>query len=312
MSSASLRLVCAGWKFTLLLLGCLPAAAQQTTFDFHSNFWVNLHHYLYEQAIAKTPESSESADWQHALEAYRRDITPHELLSRDIAGINSALSIVDNAESLKGSGLDAELAGILERAAPVYSARWWPQHNRANLAWIAAATPLVAKYEAVLKKELSTAYQTPWPSEPIHTDVAEYASWAGAYTMTEPTHITISSKDPVDQGALESLFHEASHGMIQKISDALTTELDSQKKLFRRRAFWHAVLFYTVGMFAERHLDGYTQYAITKGVFDRAWPGALPILEKDWKPYLDGKIDLATAVHRLIEDYGVSKSLAGG
>ena len=26
-------------------------AAQQTTFYFHSNFWVNLHHFLYEQAI---------------------------------------------------------------------------------------------------------------------------------------------------------------------------------------------------------------------------------------------------------------------
>src|ERR1700680_3924668 len=98
------------------------------------------------------------------------------------------------------------LVGILEKAAPVYRARWWPQHNRANLAWIAAATPSVAKYEAALKKELSTAYQTPWPSE--------------------STHITISSKNPVDQGALESLFHEASHGMIQKINDALTTELD--------------------------------------------------------------------------------------
>ena len=145
MRRATSPLRWASRRFTLLLLGCLPAAAQQTTFDFHSNFWVNLHHFLYEQAIAKTPEASESVDWQHALEAYRRDITPHELLSRDIAGINSALSTVDidNAESLKGSGLDAELVGILEKAAPVYRARWWPQHNRANLAWIAAATPLV-------------------------------------------------------------------------------------------------------------------------------------------------------------------------
>ena len=154
-----------------MLLGCLPAAAQKTTFEFHSNFWVNLHHYLYEQAIAKTPEASESADWQHALEAYRRDI----------AGINSALSTVDNAESLKGSGLDAELAGILERAAPVYRARWWPQHNRANLAWIAAATPLVAKYEAALKKELSTAYRPlghPNPSTP---------TWPNTQAGPEPT-----------------------------------------------------------------------------------------------------------------------------
>jgi hypothetical protein len=48
-------------------------------------------------------------------------------------------------------------------------------------------------------------------------------------------------------------------------------------------------------------------FGVQKGIFERGWPGALPVLEKDWKPYLDGKIDLATAVHRLVEDYGVPK-----
>jgi hypothetical protein len=288
-------------------LGLLTA--QQTTFDFHSNFWVNLHHFLYEQAIAKTPEPCDSTDWQRALDVYRHDLATHELLSREISGINVALSEVQNTESLKGSGIDAELAQLLESAAPVYKARWWPEHNRANLAWIAAATPLVAKYETAMKKDLSTAFETPWPDGPIRTDVAEYASWAGAYTVLEPTHITISSSNGGNAGPamLETLFHEASHGMIQKVSDALTAELDSQQKLFQRRAFWHAVLFYTTGEFARRHLGDYTMYGIKNGVFDRAWPGALPILERDWKPYLDGKLDLATAVHRLVADYGVPK-----
>jgi hypothetical protein len=285
----------------------LLAAAQQTTFDFHSNFWVNLHHFLYEQAISKSPEPSDSPDWQHAVEVYRGDIATHELLSRDIAGINSALSRIENTESLKGSGIDSELTQTLERAAPVYKAGWWPEHNRTNLAWIDAVTPLAAKYEGVMKKELSAAYQTPWPAGQIRTDVSEYASWAGAYTLLDPTLITISSHDPVTQAAVESLFHEASHAIIQKVSDALTAELDSQKKLFRRRAFWHAVLFYTAGEIAQRHLDDYTMLGIQKGIFERGWPGALPVLEKDWKPYLDGKIDLATAVRRLVEDYGVPK-----
>ena len=172
MSRTSLRLVWASLR--LALLGCLPAAAQQTTFDFHSNFWVNLHHFLYEQAISKSPEPCDSADWQRALDIYRKDIATHELLSRD---------------NLQG---------------------WWPQHNRANLAWIAAATPLVAKYETAMKKELSAAYQTPWPPDPIRTNVAEYASWAGAYTALDPTHITVSSSGTVTQAAVETLFHEAS------------------------------------------------------------------------------------------------------
>lgn len=289
------------------LMSTLGLLTAQPTFDFHSNFWVNLHHFLYEQALAKSPEQSGSEAWNHALEVYRKDITTHELLSRDIAGINIALSKIENTQSLQGSGIDAELTQTLERAAPVYKARWWPEHNRQNLAWIDAATPLVARYETVVKKDLSAACQTPWPSAPIRTDVAEYASWAGAYTVLEPTLITISSSGPVTQKVVEALFHEASHAMIQKISDALTAELESQKKLFQRRAFWHAVLFYTAGEVAQRHLDHYTMIGVKDGILERAWPGALPILEKDWKPYLDGKIDLATAAHRLVNDYGVPK-----
>jgi hypothetical protein len=241
------------------------------------------------------------------LEVYRGDIAKHDLLSRDIGGITVSLSGIENAESLKDSGLDAELREVLEKAAPVYRARWWPEHNRANLAWIVAATPLVAKYEAVMKQELSAAFQTPWPSQPIHTDVSEYAGRFGAYTLIEPTHITISSSGPVDQGVVETIFHEASHGMIRKISDALSAELDAQHKLFQRRAFWHAVLFYTAGEVARRHLDSYTPFGVREGVLERGWPGALPVLDKDWRPYLDGRIDLAAAVHRLVADYGVPK-----
>jgi hypothetical protein len=294
---------------TLGLVTTLAAADTQSTFDFHSNFWVNLHHFLYEQAIAKNPAPSDSKDWQQVLEAYRRDITTHALLSTDIAGINAALSSVDDDQSLKQAGMDAELTGNLGRAAVVYRARWWPEHNRMNLAWIAAATPLVAKYEGVMKKDLAAAFQTAWPEERIRTDVAEYASWAGAYTMLEPTHITISSGDGGNAGpaTLETLFHEASHALIRKISDALNAELEKQNRLFQRRAVWHAVLFYTVGEVTSRHLEHYTQYGIKNGVFDRGWPGILPVLEKDWKPYLDGQIDLATAIHALVADYSVAK-----
>ena len=59
---------------------------------------------------------------------------------------------------------------------------------------------------------------------------------------------------------------------------------------------------YTAGHFAEIEMPGYTQFGITGGIFDRGWPGALPVLEKDWKPYLDGQIDLKTAIRNLVRD----------
>jgi hypothetical protein len=57
-------------------------------------------------------------------------------------------------------------------------------------------------------------------------EVVLYANFGGPYTMTEPTTlITISSSDYDSQGyaALKSLFHEASHALI----DTLERQLDS-------------------------------------------------------------------------------------
>lgn len=138
-------------------------------------------------------------------------------------------------------------------------------------------------------------------------DVTEYANWAGAYTTLGPTHITVSSGNAGNQGdaALEILFHEASHSIAGKLRAALTDEAKAQNKLFRRREFWHAVLFYTTGEIVRRHLDSYTPYALKNGLYDRAWAGAPEVLDTDWKPYLNGKIDLATAIRGVVMDYGI-------
>jgi hypothetical protein len=293
----------------MLLMGGLAwGDGEQSIFDFHSNFWVNLHHSLYEKAAAKSSETSQSKEWNEAVEYYRREVVKNDLLSDEMSAINDQLSKVEGARSLKTSGLRPDLIAVLESAAQVYRARWWPSYHRANLEWIAAATPLIAKYGRVLTKQLSAAYQTEWPKEPIRTDVSAYASWAGAYTSTHPSHITISSTDPSYQGeaSLEMLFHESSHAIIGKIEDTLSAELKSQKKLFQRRGFWHAVLFYTSGELTRRLLDGYVPYAVKNGLYDQGWRGALPVLEKDWKPYLDGKIDLATAARRMVIDFGTN------
>jgi hypothetical protein len=285
-----------------LLLAATSPAQQQPLFDFRGDFWMNLHHFLYQQANAKEPELSDSADWNAAVDYYRREMSKRDLLMDDgMVDIHNRLPDLD--------GLPPELAAQLRRAAPVYRARWWTEHNRANLDWIHAVEPLIARHGDGLKKDLANIYQTPWPSDPIRTDVCFHANWAGGYTSIGPAHITISSSDPNNTGvaALEILFHEASHTLVRKVSEALSAEAAAQKKLFQRRSFWHAVLFYTAGELVRRRFDGYTPYAIRNGIYERGWPGALPVLEKDWKPYIDGRIDLAAAVRRLVEDYGIAQ-----
>ena len=298
------RWIASGFLTAFLLL---PAAGADSTFDFHSGFWINLHHFLYEQASMDTPPAATSPAWQNALNYYRSQVIKLDLLTDEAAQTNNSLSNLEDSSSLHDSSLPPDMISVLESAAPYYRDHWWPQHDRVNRAWIAAVTPLVTKYGESLKKELAAAYQTDWPVTAIRVDVAEYANWAGAYTTLRPSHMTISSVNAGNQGdaALEMLFHEASHSLAGKIRSALTDEAKAQNKLFRRRKFWHAVLFYTTGEIVRRHLDAYTPYALKNGLYDRAWPGAPEVLDADWKPYLNGKIDLATAIRRLVMDYGI-------
>lgn len=297
-----IRRVC----FVLISLATHAHAAP--IFEFHSGFWVNLHHFLYEQATAAALPASAPPAWRKAVDYYHNEVVRRDLLSEEAAQINDRLSDLENRASLRDSGLPPGLVEVLESAAPIYKAQWWPQHDAANHAWIEAVRPLVARYGASLTKELAAAYRTAWPAAPVRVDLAEYAGFGGAYTTIFPTHVTISSVSAGNQGdaALEVLFHESSHALILKIRDALGQQSAAEHKLFRTRNFWHAVLFYTTGEIVRRHLDGYTPYAFKNGLYARAWAGAPEVLDKDWKPYLDGTIDLATAIRRLVADYGVA------
>jgi hypothetical protein len=314
------RLIASGFLTAFVLL---PMAGADSTFEFHSGFWINLHHFLYEQATldeqatVDTPPTPTSPAWQNALNYYRREVIKLDLMTDEAAQTNNQLSNLrlpnlEDKSSLHDSGLPADLIAVLESAAPDYREHWWPEHDHANRSWIAAVAQLVSKYGEALKKELAAAYQTDWPATAIRVDVTEYANWAGAYTTLRPTHITISSVNAGNQGdaALEMLFHEASHSIAGKIRAALTDEVKAQNKLFRRREFWHAVLFYTTGEIVRRHLDSYTPYGLKNGLYDRAWAGAPEVLDADWKPYLNGKLDLATAISRVVMDYGIPDQAA--
>jgi hypothetical protein len=289
--------------------GACAAQPSPALFEFHSGFWINLHHFLLRQAAAAEPAAPDAPEWRDAVSDYRRVMARQDLMSREGEALNNRLAEAGSAAELPPDGLDPALRAILAGAAPVYRARWWPEHNWSNLAWIDAVRPRVAKYGAPMGRDIAAAYQTPWPDAPIRVDVAAFAGPLGAYTTLEPTHITISSTDPSCQGdaALEMLFHEAPHALNQKVSAALEKERLARGVLFKRRAFDHAVLFYTAGEITRRYLPGYEMYGIRHRIFADGWPESLPLLEKEWKPYLDGRIDLNSAVRALVAGYGVPK-----
>lgn len=283
-------------------------------FDFHSDFWLNLHLDLYRQAkpdrtqkIATPP----NPDWDTALAYYKTNLVSHDLtFDSAMIDIKNALEDQQDSQSLVPTQpLSPPLIAVLQNAAPFYRKDLWPKQDEVNRHWIEHVKPLVERYGFQLAHELAQAYQTAWPSNPIRVDVTTYANWAGAFTTIRPkTRITISSIDSRNQNnaALEILFHEASHGIVHRLRDAIVDECKKQNVQLPRD-LWHAVLFYTAGEMVRRAIPGYVPYAEANGLWKGAWPMYFDALNRDWKPYLEGNVSFADAVSALVKDVGQPK-----
>ena len=250
-----------------------PQAAPLPVFEFHSGFWLNLHHTLYRQARLQRSSTSganavtttagmnnlspaEARAWNSALAFYAKAYADKDLtVSLEMILIKNQLGDFETCEDLAGTkkktcdaGLPAQLTQTLESAAPVYRAHLWAEHDRSNRRWISAVAPLVRRNGLDLSHRLAEIYQTPWPRERIRVDVASFASSTGAYTTLDPLRVTVSATDARNQGAeaLEVLFHEASHGIADVVQNAIFRECRQRDKPIPRD-LWHALLFYTTG-----------------------------------------------------------------
>jgi hypothetical protein len=292
-------------------------------FAFHSNFWLNLHHFLYAtaraqagldanrpaatRALADTTgfgalPASEQNSWRAAVAYYDSTLAHRDILfDSGLVAINNGLARADSAPILRDLGLDPSLVTILERAAPTYHRLWWPRHNAANNNWMARMRPLLALYGDSLAARESRVFREPWSKTPVRVDVTAYANWAGAYTTTGPSHITVSSEDPgnqADQG-LEILFHEVLHTMDDTLRSALLAAFRAHGKA-PPRDLTHVFIFYTAGAATQEIVPKHIPYAVGNGLWDRVadFKRALPLLRRTWQPYLDGKITFADAVQR--------------
>jgi hypothetical protein len=303
----------------------------QALFDFHSNFWINLHHFLYLEALSGKPpkgphpatmdradietlnalSDGERAVWTHTVSYYADSMIQHDLLFDENMGrLKNQLEDAGDSRDLANADIPAELKRVLLQAAPIYRKYWWARHDAQNRQWIAKLEPLVEKYGESLKDSLVRIYEVPWPGQPVRVDATVYANQFGAYTTDNPTRPTISTTDPANQGnaALEIAFHETSHGMMDKVMDAMNeaernVDVPNQPNAFRAGTLWHAVLFYTAGDLVADQIPGYVPYADKNGLWVRAWPDPdRSLIEQDWKPHMAGAVGLQAALTKLVDD----------
>ena len=334
---ARLTLLCALLTVALFPGGVSSAEAQGEArmgplpvFEFHSGFWVNLHHFLYQQARERRdPGASKAARaplpglseeqqraWEEAVAFYAANYADKDLLfNSNLIALKNQLGDFEDCPELSGTsrqecnaGLPGKIAPVLNRAAPVYRAHWWKEQDRANRRWVAAVAPMIRQKGLDLAQRLAEIYQSRWPREKIRVEVTVYANPVGAYTTLEPLRLTISSTDPRNQGevALELLFHEASHGLAGPVQEAIVRECRQRGKAIPRD-LWHALLFYTTSeavksaMAAEGTAKpGYVQSAVRAGLYARGWSGYQRLLEGHWQAYLDGRASFADAIARMV------------
>jgi hypothetical protein len=288
MRPASTRHLCL--LLTLALLTPLVAMAQQSSsaygplpvFEFHSGFWINLHHMLYYEAkLREAPTAAalkgnsapqiklqtmkdvptalspaERLAWDGSVDYYVANYANKDLLfNNDLILLKNQLGDFEDCDELSGArkktcdaGLPPKLTQVLETAAAVYRAHLWADQDRANRRWVARVAPLIQEQGVGISERLADIYQTKWPKSKIRVDVCAYANSSGAYTTLDPLRVTISSTDPrnQDDAAFEVLFHEASHGIAETVESAIVRECRQRDKAIPRD-LWHALIFYTTG-----------------------------------------------------------------
>jgi hypothetical protein len=284
-----------------------PAAQLKPLFTFHSNAWLNLHHYARSNARGGPAPTglteAERAQWAAGVEFYKPYVNRDLNADEGMVAIKTALRGAEGKPSLDGIAIDAALKATLERMMPVYQKRWWPEHDRANRDRIAAMQPLVDRHGAALSQALARAYDVSWPRDPIPVDLTITAGASGAYATSEPSpHITISPSTFSGYTALEMLFHESTHGIVPLytwVSEAATT-----LKVKVPPQLSHAVLFYTAGELTSRELKGrgieYTAWANAAFYDSMCGAGCGDKMVEHWLPRLDGKRSIPDALSALV------------
>ena len=333
LSGAALGLV----AFTAAAVGAAapqkPGDTLQTrtapVFEFHSNFWVNLHQVLFHEALVRigkpdrrlqsnvslaAPQMSEqdTAEWNTAVRFYVESFgSRQELFDPEMVEINDRLATQpDDGATRNTAGLPLPVVSTLQSVAPIYRKYWWPAHNRSNEDWISFQTTLVKSLGPKIATAMEKDLQQQRPAGPLRVDVCYYVPQIGHAYTTEgpPPHTTFSSSGTQlqDLSGFETLFHEASHSFASTMTDALFAECGAEKK--QCGDLWHAVLFYTAGVETRRALPSadqanFTPYAYRYGLYDRGdYPKYRRVLETHWQAYLDGKTDFASAVHSMVAD----------
>src|SRR5262249_33191227 len=144
------------------------------------------------------PTSAEDgAIWSRAVAWYGRRYPDRGFLTLlendELVGANRELGRLASAADLAQAAIPAELRTVLEEAAPFYRRGGGPIDEQAAHGCEQRLAPRLARHGRALAGAHAKVYGTPWPDRPISVELAAHAGPVGAYTVLDPTQITMAS-----------------------------------------------------------------------------------------------------------------------
>lgn len=323
-------------KFVLITLfaiaaGMEPAFGQSTEkessitttdrYEFYSNFWINMHHFLY-----KKGEESEDRQWRevfdpallngmserereilgNAVAYYRENLIDKDLLFNDqLYWAKRALIKFEAGDVLDHEAVEAGHRQLLNETKNVYAKYFWETHDRQNRKIVSDHIALIRKIENPAFDRMAELARQPWPDEKVRVDVSYYSNWAGAYCTVTPVHAVVTSQTQGPEGSwaqydwLELVFHEPSHAVIFPGRYAVGTELQkisNELGVEEPRGLWHAILFYFSGITVQELLKAegiaHELMMVTGDIFSRHHA----VVFEHMPAYVQGKASLEEAL----------------
>ena len=249
-----------------------------------------------EQACFEALAPSSQTGWNLAVDFYAEIISPHQFNDRQQSRIRLSLAGIEEEDARALDFLD-QAANFRRAASPAYKACRWTAQDAANRLWIDNVTSQMLRHEPEISARLAKLYQQTWPDQHMDVDVVATVSWAGAnsyFPDNSAGHILISSGSAGHE-ALETVFHEASHGFMLRpapLQDALALAAE-QVGVPVPDGLWHVVLFYTTGEAVRTVLEDAGEPGYKPMIYEiygrSSWGDYQEAMDATWPSYMDGR-----------------------
>lgn len=298
--------------------------AETERFAFFSHYWLNMHHFLHQVALARSEGRSSPVDtevknelgapeknvFEEAVSFYKRNLIDKDLRSSEY--MQDFKRWVVRQDETGFSSVPQQFRDHTDRLAAfdsLYRQYFWDEHRSSNESIVSDNLNLVRATEDSVSVRLSSLAHESWPEYKIRVDVTHYGKSQKntAFTTIFPTHIVLPSKDRdvVEGGWVETLYHEAGHQLIRPRTGFIpgTIEDVSEVEEDGLRSLWHAYLFYFAGAttrhaLKEEGIQNYKIYMVREEVFSLY----IPALQKYLPRYMNREATLSEVTKSIIKD----------